>query len=1186
MLFAAVLFSFVACVDRSDPTAPGASNTPSSPVSGNVASVDVKLPATSLEVGQAANAAATAMNRAGQPVQSDTIEWSSSDTSILVVSNAGVLTARRMGSASVWAKVHGVSGKGTLVVTDTMPASIVVSPASAAAAVGATVQLSATVTTHTGRPLPGHAVKWASTDTRYVTVSATGLATGKLKGFAKIVASASKVADTASVNVASSHIAALKVVPHAATVSSGSKVSLTASALDSQGNSLSGRAVSWTTSNSNIATISTAGVVTAFKIGDATLTATSEGVTAASRVHVTTGGVALVTVTPGSIGLVMGATQPLAVTLSDAAGNALPAATMKWSSSNNSIASVSSSGVVTAKRAGSATVYASVNGVSGKAAVAVSAAGIKSIAVSPASFTLATSGTRQLSASLTDASGNAVTGQTVAWSSSNSAVATVSSSGMVTAMHSGNANITAAAGGASANAAVTVSAGTVSAVSVSPGSASLVAGATQQLVANLTDNTGSAVAGQTVTWTSSDASIVSVSSTGLATAAHTGSATVTATAGGVSGQSTVTVAAGALANVTVTPSSGSIQQGKTIQLAASFTDVAGNPVPATSLSWTSSNTADATVTSAGLVTGMSAGTANVTATANGKSKSAAITVTAIAAPTLSSLTLSPGSTTLATGAKQTFTVAGTWSDGSTTAPAVTYTASGGAITSAGVYTAGTTAGTFRVVAQSGSKADSSVVTITAPVVAAPTLSSLTLSPASISLAPAAKQSFTVAAKWSDGSTTAPAVTYTASGGAITSAGVYTAGATAGTFRVVAQSGSKADSSVVTITAPVTATPTLTAVTVSPGSTTLAPKGTAQFKAVVTWSNGTTTTPVVKYAATGGSITSTGMYTAGSTAGTFKVIASDSNKADTSTVSITAPLAQTAGCSNATSVSTVTELTSALSQAVAGECILLAPGTYTLGASLSIARGGTATSPVIVQGAGSSTIIDVNRQTVTLDASYLHLRKLRLTNFPTVGFWLRGVTGDVLDSIEVDHSQQEAIAIKDGSNHNVIENSLIHDTGLSNGQYAEGIYIGNSGESAPLDFGVTDNQILNNHFGPYVRAEAIDAKEGSDRTIIRGNYIDGTGAFYYSGTGTLVAIKSSGVIIDSNYFQQGMNQAVAFEAPVASVMTGNFATNNKIDLRTTGYGFQFQAGTVSPMGAVISCNNVMLSGQLSNRPCTP
>ena len=711
-----------------------------------------------------------------------------------------------MGSASVWAKSHGVSGKGTLMVTDSMPASIVVSPASTAAAVGATVQLSATVTTRTGRPLPGHAVKWASTDTRYVTVSPTGVATGKLKGSAKIVATASKAADTAAVSVAAARIAALKVVPHAATVSSGSNVSLVASALDSHGNSLSGRAVSWTTSNSNVASISTTGVVTAAKIGYATITATSEGVTAASRVHVTTGGVAVVAVAPASIGLAAGGTQALAVTLTDAAGNVLPAATVRWSSTNKNVATVSTSGVVTARRVGTSTVSASANGVSGQASVVVSAAGIKSIAVSPVSFTLVTSGTRQLSASLTDASGNAISGQTVAWSSSNSSVATVSSSGLVTAVHSGNANITASAGGASANAAVTVSAGTVSTVSVTPGSASLVAGTTQQLVANLTDNSGSAVTGQTVSWKSSDASIVSVSSSGVATAAHTGSAVVSATAGAVSGQSTVTVSAGPLANVTVTPASGTVQQGKTMQLAASFTDVAGNPVPATSLAWTSSNTANAAVTSAGLVTGMSAGSANVTATANGKSKSAAITVSAIAAPTLSSLSLSPASTTLATGATQSFTVAGTWSNGSTTAPAVTYSATGGAITSAGVYTAGTTAGTFRVVATSGSKADSSVVTITAP--AAPTLTKLTLSPASVSLAASAKQTFTVAGTWSNGSTTAPAATYSATGGAITSAGVYTAGTTAGTFRVVAVSGIKADTAVVTITAAVRVAPAL------------------------------------------------------------------------------------------------------------------------------------------------------------------------------------------------------------------------------------------------------------------------------------------------------------------------------------------------------------------------------------------
>ena len=61
------------------------------------------------------------------------------------------------------------------------------------------------------------------------------------------------------------------------------------------------------------------------------------------------------------------------------------------------------------------------------------------------------------------------------------------------------------------------------------------------------------------------------------------------------------------------------------------------------------------------------------------------------------------------------------------------------------------------------------------------------------------------------------------------------------------------------------------------------------------------------------------------------------------------------------------------------------------------------------------------------------------------------------------------------------------------------------------------------------------------------------------------------------------------------MSGNVATRNTIDLRdffqsqrgtALPYGFQFQGGTTNPMGAVISCNNVMVSGTLSNRPCTP
>lgn len=89
--------------------------------------------------------------------------------------------------------------------------------------------------------------------------------------------------------------------------------------------------------------------------------------------------------------------------------------------------------------------------------------------------------------------------------------------------------------------------------------------------------------------------------------------------------------------------------------------------------------------------------------------------TAPTAPTLTQMTLTPPSVVVQTGGTQSFAISGVWSDNSTTVPAVTYTATGGTITAAGMYTAGSTAGTFRVIAaeQGGTLADTSTVTVTA-----------------------------------------------------------------------------------------------------------------------------------------------------------------------------------------------------------------------------------------------------------------------------------------------------------------------------------------------------------------------------------------------------------------------------------------------------------------------------------------
>src|SRR6202000_3097480 len=133
-----------------------------------------------------------------------------------------------------------------------------------------------------------------------------------------------------------------------------------------------------------------------------------------------------------------------------------------------------------------------------------------------------------------------------------------------------------------------------------------------------------------------------------------------------------------------------------------------------------------------------------------------VTVTAA----LTKLTISPTNAALTTGATQQFTVSGTWSDGSNTTPSVTYSATGGTITAAGLYTApSATAGTFTVTAtqQGGTLTASATVTVSA------TLKTIPVSPASVAMSTGATQQFTASGTSSDNTTTAPAVTWTATG---------------------------------------------------------------------------------------------------------------------------------------------------------------------------------------------------------------------------------------------------------------------------------------------------------------------------------------------------------------------------------------------------------------------------------------
>src|SRR5256886_7056455 len=146
------------------------------------------------------------------------------------------------------------------------------------------------------------------------------------------------------------------------------------------------------------------------------------------------------------------------------------------------------------------------------------------------------------------------------------------------------------------------------------------------------------LAGRVITWSSSSSSVASVNGSGLVTGAGAGSATITATSEGQSGTSGVTVTFVPVASVTVNPASASVQVGQTVQLSATPRDANGNQLPGRTVTWASTNTTVATVNGQGLVTAKVVGSATITATSEGQSGSAAITVTA--AP-VATVTVSP-----------------------------------------------------------------------------------------------------------------------------------------------------------------------------------------------------------------------------------------------------------------------------------------------------------------------------------------------------------------------------------------------------------------------------------------------------------------------------------------------------------------------------------------------------------------
>jgi uncharacterized protein YjdB len=424
-------------------------------------------------------------------------------------------------------------------------ASIEIVPSTLSMAVGETAQLAATVRAEDGSVLTDRSITWATSDAAIAGVDGSGTVTGMGGGQATLTATCEGKTGQATVKVSTTPVASVEVSPNPAAVAVAQTAQLAVALRAEDGSELSGRQVDWSTSDPAIATVNGTGQVTGVAVGQATITAASEGKSGSTELSVSAVPVASVEVTPSEAEIAVGAAVQLTATAKDAGDAVLPDRPAAWTSSDPAVAQVNATGRVTGVVAGTAAITATIEGKTASASISVVQQAVATVEVSPNPASVAVQQNLQLTVTLKAADGTELTGRTVEWETSNQAIATVNQSGRVTGVTAGSATITARSEGKSGNTALTVTQtqAPVETVEISPNSLIRVpVGGTQQYTATLKAADGTVLTGRAISWSSSNQTVATINASGLATGRAPGNVIITATSEGKSGTTELNVA--------------------------------------------------------------------------------------------------------------------------------------------------------------------------------------------------------------------------------------------------------------------------------------------------------------------------------------------------------------------------------------------------------------------------------------------------------------------------------------------------------------------------------------------------------------------------------------------------------------------------------------------------------------------
>lgn len=295
------------------------------------------------------------------------------------------------------------------------------------------------------------------------------------------------------------------------------------------------------------------------------------------------------------------------------------------------------------------------------------------------------------------------------------------------------------------------------------------------------------------------------------------------------------------------------------------------------------------------------------------------------------------------------------------------------------------------------------------------------------------------------------------------------------------------------------------------------------------------------------------------------------------------------------VSTVAALQSALKNAVAGDEIVVSPGTYT-GVKGSTASGhsnsyffsgksGTSTAKIILRSSdpanpailqGSSTS---SGYVFYLTGDYWEIRDLKFRT-GSKGIMLDNANRNLIYKAEVSNIGEEAIHFRDGSSYNTVDQSNVHDTGVVTPDYGEAIYVGSdNGKWSTYAKEANHNTVRYSTLGPNVTAEHVDIKEGTTGTIIERNTFRGAGMTGANYGDSFIDAKGNDAIIRYNTGNRegDVNVVDAFQVHAAVSGWGlrNDFNNNTLNLDiSTPYVVNVASGS-----AKVSANTRSPSGNM-------